>query len=51
MITHSTLPRSPNASFTKSALVDIGLDALSRGDWQIVMAITRLIQRKGMRHV
>jgi hypothetical protein len=32
----------------KSQLVNVGLFALSRGEWQIVMAITTLIQRKGV---
>jgi hypothetical protein len=45
-----TLIASRGASTTKSALVDLGLAALSRGDWLVVMAITCLIQRRGMSH-
>jgi hypothetical protein len=29
-------------------LVDIGLFALASGEWEMVMAITTLIQRKGV---
>jgi hypothetical protein len=35
----------------KATLVDLGLEALSRGEWQIVMAITRLLQKRGWVHV
>jgi hypothetical protein len=39
-----------NHGLKKSNLVDLGLLFLSRGDWQAVMAITRLIEKGGMRH-
>ena len=39
------MTRSP--SQCKQCLVALGLYALSRGEWHMVMAITRLIQRKG----
>lgn len=32
----------------KQCLVGLGLYALSQGHWHMVMAITRLIQRKGL---
>jgi hypothetical protein len=31
----------------KAALADVGLYALTRGEWQMVMAITRMIQERG----
>jgi hypothetical protein len=34
----------------KLRLVNLGLICLSRGEWQMVMAITCLIQRRGWRH-
>jgi hypothetical protein len=34
----------------KAALVALGLQALTRGDWFIVAAITRIIQARGWRH-
>jgi hypothetical protein len=34
----------------KSRLVDLGLACLARGEWGIVAAITRLIQRRGWRY-
>jgi hypothetical protein len=47
---NSTPPRSSSATFLKSALVDVGLDALCRGDWLIVSAITTLIWNRGWTH-
>jgi hypothetical protein len=47
---HHTATIVPDASLFKTRLVDIGLDALSRGDWLVVMAITRLIERRDLRH-
>jgi hypothetical protein len=35
----------------KSALVHIGQYALSTGQWQMVAALTRLIQKGGLVHV
>lgn len=51
----SSVPRAipgvqPSTSEQKTRLVDLGLDALSRGEWGMVMAIARLIQRGGMAH-
>jgi hypothetical protein len=47
-ITPTTEPvkklRGLNASHLKSRLVDIGVDALARGDWLMVAAITNLVQ-------
>jgi hypothetical protein len=34
----------------KANLVDLGLYLLARGEWQLVLAITRLIEKGGMRH-
>jgi hypothetical protein len=48
---HSISTNTTTATTLKSALVDLGLAALSRGEYQIVMAITRLIQRRAMSHV
>jgi hypothetical protein len=31
----------------KAKLVDLGLIALSRGEWRMVAAITRLLQKRG----
>jgi len=39
------------ASQRKQRLVALGLDALSRGHWGIVAAITRLMELEGYRHV
>jgi hypothetical protein len=39
-----------NASQLKTRLVDIGLDALSRGDWLVVSAVTTLIRNRGWTH-
>jgi hypothetical protein len=39
------------ASYLKSSLVDIGLDALSHGDWLIVTAVTTLIHKRQWTHV
>jgi hypothetical protein len=47
------IPHQPprSATTSKLSLVNIGLYALSRGEWPMVMAITRLIERRAMRHV
>jgi hypothetical protein len=39
-----------NPVHAKSRLVDLGLFFLSRGDIRSVLAITRLIERRGYRH-
>jgi hypothetical protein len=43
MVTHSPIP-------DQSMLVDLSLVCLARGEWAMVTAITRLIQRRGWRH-
>jgi hypothetical protein len=48
---HHTANTTSRASLLKSRLADVGLYALSRGEYQIVMAVTRLIQGRGMSHV
>jgi hypothetical protein len=45
-----TTTQPSGASYLKLALVDIGLDALSRGDWLVVSAVTALIQKRGWGH-
>jgi hypothetical protein len=46
------IPRSAHpVHLQKSKLVDLGLFALARGKWQVVHAITRLIQKRGWVHV
>jgi hypothetical protein len=40
------IPRT--ASEHKQALVSLGLYALSHGEWGLVMAITRLVQSRGL---
>jgi hypothetical protein len=45
-IPHSSHP--PQAQKTK--LVDLGLACLARGEWQMVVAITQLIQWRGWSH-
>jgi hypothetical protein len=49
-MTYLTATPTVHASQLKSRLVDIGLEALSRGDWTIVMAITTLIRNRGWGH-
>jgi hypothetical protein len=54
-VTLSAFPNIPQitlhgATSLKSSLVDLGIHALNRGEWQMVMAITRLIEHGGMRH-
>ena len=34
----------------KAALVDLGLQCLSRGEWSMAMAISRLIRERGLSH-
>ena len=46
---HSNIPHPRHTRQRKSALVDLGLAYLTRGDWQIVEAITRLIEKRGWR--
>jgi hypothetical protein len=43
-------PSTHKATSMKSALVDVGLDALSRGDWMVVAAVTTLIRNRGWTH-
>jgi hypothetical protein len=50
MMPNFTIPHVSNATILKSSLVTIGLDALARGDWQIVMAVTTLIRNRGWAH-
>jgi hypothetical protein len=45
-----TSSMASNTSLLKTRLVDIGLDALSRGDWLMVMAVTALVQKRGLSH-
>jgi hypothetical protein len=46
-----SLPYYPSiVHLEKSKLVDGGMIALARGEWQMVMAITRLLQRRGWSH-
>lgn len=42
-------PFSTSADY-KSALVDLGAYALARGQWAMVVAITRIIAARGWRH-
>jgi hypothetical protein len=41
---------APSGASYKSALVDVGLFALARGDDLIVMAVTTLVQKRGLSH-
>jgi hypothetical protein len=34
----------------KAALVELGTWILARGEWRIVHALTRILQREGLRH-
>jgi hypothetical protein len=43
MLTHSPTP-------DKSMLVDLGVACLALGEWAMVAALTRLIQRRALRH-
>jgi hypothetical protein len=47
---HTATP-TLHASLLKSSLVDVGLYALSRGEYQIAMAVTILLRLRGLRHV
>jgi hypothetical protein len=49
MFNLTTTPPS-GASHTKAALVTVGLEALSRGDLKVVMAVTALVQKRGLSH-
>ena len=51
-VAHLSIPHQTPYSATslKISLVDIGLYALSRGEIQMVIAITRLIQERGWTH-
>jgi hypothetical protein len=46
MVTH----RSQVVHFEKAQLADLGLIALSRGEWLIAFAITTIIQNRGWGH-
>jgi hypothetical protein len=47
-----SLPYEPKVvHLQKAKLINLGLFALSRGEWQIVMAITHLIGKRGLAHV
>jgi hypothetical protein len=45
-----SLPQPSVPVYQKAKLVNLGLYALSRGEWQMVAAITRLIKRRGWMH-
>jgi hypothetical protein len=49
-MTTTSIPRPNTLHKKKSALVGIGLYALSHGEWTMVAAITCLIERRGWRH-
>jgi hypothetical protein len=47
-----SLPYYPSiVHLQKSKLIDLSLYALSLGEWQMVQAITLLIQNRGWTHV
>jgi hypothetical protein len=57
----STIPRQRNATNGirsslpspadyKSTLIDLGMQALSRGEWLIVAALPRIVQARGLGH-
>lgn len=45
-----SIARQNTPQHKKSALVDLGLDAISRGERAMVAAITRLIRKRGWSH-
>jgi hypothetical protein len=52
MARQANMPQHPlhKATTLKVRLVSWGLYALSHGEWQMVVAITLLIKKGGMRH-
>jgi hypothetical protein len=47
---HLNIPHPRDPRQRKSALMDLNLACLARGEWQMVVAITQLIQRRGWSH-
>jgi hypothetical protein len=49
---HSTQGRTPpdRAARRKTQLVTLGLQCISLGEWQMTMALTRIIRERGWGH-
>jgi hypothetical protein len=49
-MTTINIPHLKTPQHKKSALVDLGLYAISHGEWAMVATITRLIEKRGWSH-
>jgi hypothetical protein len=54
-IPHANITDGRKLSFSspaarKAALIDIGMQALTHGEWLIVAALTRILRERGLAH-